>query len=98
MTMDEIKTVTVRSLKETLGSFGFERADVAAGVDHDGDNALFVTAYFASTSQPAGERPLVHAMGSLRRHLLDSGEERFPYLRSDFPDEDILADDDAGRT
>ncbi|NEU14447.1 hypothetical protein G3T14_20295 [Methylobacterium sp. BTF04] len=93
MTATDIEAIVQEALSETLGPFGFDRADVRPYVDHAGDDALSIVAHFKPSAAPIAERPSARAMGALRKRLLDDGEERFPYLSFFFPDEQSSPDD-----
>lgn len=95
MIATDIDAIVQQALNETLGPFGFERADVHSYVDHAGDDALSIVAYFKSSAPPLAERPSARAMGALRKTLLENGEERFPYLSFFVPEERMLPDDAA---
>ena len=93
MTRDEIHRITNEVLRETLGAHGFAHADVRPAPDHDGDPALYVTAHFKPQAGVTDGVASTRALSSLRQRLLDSGEERFPYIRYDYPDDEVLGDD-----
>ena len=88
MTTEEVRVLADQVLNETLGSSGFARSTVEAGVDHDGDKALFVTAHFKPRSGVTAGKASLDAMSGLRTSLLDKGEDRFPYLDYDYPDDE----------
>ncbi|KQP75142.1 hypothetical protein ASF60_08395 [Methylobacterium sp. Leaf113] len=95
MTATDIETIVHRTLSETLGPFGFDRAEVRPYVDHAGDEALAIVAHFKPSAVPAAQRPSVRAIGLLRSELLANGEERFPYLDFSVSNEDLPPDDTA---
>ncbi|MFH1343318.1 MAG: hypothetical protein ABIL01_19230 [Pseudomonadota bacterium] len=80
MNLDEVKVLTQKTLIGQLGAYGFDHVDVAAGKDHDEDEALFMTAKYKSGSVlPSGD-VLNRTLAILRRELQKAGEDRFPYL------------------
>lgn len=46
MTDEEIRRIVEPILRRHLGPYGFETAEVASGVDHDGDPAMVVSAKY----------------------------------------------------
>ena len=93
MTENEIRQLANEVLHETLGPHGFVSADIKPAPDYDGEPSLYVTAHFkAEAGITSGEASML-ALSSLRRRLLDLGEERFPYIRYDYPDDEILGED-----
>lgn len=93
MTENEIRRVANEVLRETLGHHGFEQADVRPAPDHDGEPSLYVTAHFRPHSGVTDGATSTRALSTLRLRLLDLGEERFPYIRYDYPDDEILGED-----
>jgi hypothetical protein len=71
-------------LAARMGRYGFTSARVEPGLDHDGDEVLFIEAVY-----PYSEIPLTkgatYGLGSeVRRALEDLGESRFPHIRHRF--------------
>lgn len=93
MTEAEIRKVANEVLRETLGAHGFEQADVRPVPDFAGEPALYVTAHFKPQAGVTNGEASTRALSSLRRRLLDAGEERFPYIWYDYPDDEVLGDD-----
>ncbi|WP_375409462.1 hypothetical protein [uncultured Methylobacterium sp.] len=90
MTDTEIEAITQDVLRAKLGKAGFEDAEVTTGLDHDGDASLFVTVRFKAKSGVTDGAASSEAHAALRRRLLDLGEDRFPYLRYRYPDDEVL--------
>lgn len=90
MTDTEIEAITKDVLRAKLGNWGFEDAEVAAGLDHDGDASLFVTVRFKPKSGVTDGAASTEAHAALRRRLLGLGEDRFPYMRYRYPDDEVL--------
>jgi hypothetical protein len=93
MTDQEIRQVANEVLRETLGPHGFESADVRPAPDFDGEPSLYVTAHFRPQAGVTSGEASTRALSVLRKRLLDRGEERFPYIRYDYPDDEVLGDD-----
>jgi hypothetical protein len=94
MNIDEVKTIANEILRPRLGPFGFDGLEVETHKDHDGDDALFITARYRSGNEPPGGDVLLEVLGSLHERLRESGELRFPYLEHRFADEDATFDDE----
>lgn len=88
MNLDDVKALTQTTLTAQLGNYGFDHVDIAAGKDHDEDDALFMTAKYKSGSALPGGDVLNRTLAILRRELQNAGEERFPYLTHRPEDED----------
>ena len=99
MNVAEIVATADAVLRAQLRSVGLDHIEVEPGRDHDDEDALFVTAYYAPGSRkPTGEM-LVDAHSKLRQALLSRGEERFPYLAHQFGEDDRYEDEEgAGST
>jgi hypothetical protein len=94
MTNEQLAAVADESLRPRLGPLGLDRIQVAAGEDHDGDPALFVTVHFRRGSEvPSGEI-LSDALGTLHEALQKRGEHRFPYLTPRFHNDEGFEDED----
>lgn len=75
-------------LRETLGPYGFDHAEVKAGVDHDGEDALFIDAILKPESPLVEGKTYSEALGALSRALLSRNDPRFPYLMLRHPDDE----------
>ncbi|MFZ1108596.1 MAG: hypothetical protein WAN43_09665 [Rhodomicrobium sp.] len=83
--VDEKVTKVVNAvLKERMERFGFQRATVLVGQDHDGDPVLLIDADYAYSSDPIDVRATVGLVSALRDALEDIGEFRFPHVRHHF--------------
>jgi hypothetical protein len=71
-------------LKARMGRFGFKRASVRAGEDHDGDPVLRTDAEYTYSEKPIDVRATVGLTTELRDALEKVGEYRFPYIRHHF--------------
>lgn len=85
----EIVDIADEVLRATLGAHGFERSEVVDDIDSDGLRAVQVTARFKPGSQPAEGRAALAALTGLRATLRARGDERFPFLRYDYPDDEL---------
>jgi len=75
-------------LRETLGTHGFDHAEIKVDSDHDGDEALFIDAILKPKSPLVEGETYSGALGALSNALLKNGELRFPYLRLHHPDDE----------
>lgn len=93
----DVKALAGDIFAQTLEPSVLDRIEVAQGIDHDGDPAFYVTVHFKAGTGVDGATASSSAQTSLRRELLERGEERFPYLRYRFPGDQILrSEDEAG--
>lgn len=80
----ELAEAIVRLLKERLARFGLERVEVRSGLDHAGEPALFIEAWYRLSPEPIDPEALAQAHLALQDLLIEWGEERFPYVRDHF--------------
>ena len=94
MNIDQIAAIAEEVLRPQLGPAGLDRVEVVPGRDHDGDPALFITAYYRPGSGvPSGE-VLSNSHGALHEALQREGEERFPYLDHRFSNDEEFEEED----
>lgn len=94
MTVDEIKPIADEILTRYLTECGYERVEVRAGYNQSDEPSLFVVAHMKPGSGVTGGKESNAANAALRMALLARGEERFPYLDFDYPDDEIFGDDE----
>ncbi len=82
---DEAVAIIKEVLKRRLGSYGFARAEIRPGEDHDGDPVIFVDTRHKRTDVPVDARETAGALSEIRRKLIAIGEYRFPHVRYHFP-------------
>jgi hypothetical protein len=75
-------------LRKTLGSYGFEHAEVQFREDHEGEQALFITANLKPGASFVEGRVSDEAHRQVIEALLERGESRFPYLYIRHPDQE----------
>ncbi len=78
------------ALRKVLGSYGLDHIELEAGLDHDGEPALFVTAVLP---QHAGPVPMpgeisASANVAVAQVLEKAGDERLSYLYIQRPDDE----------
>lgn len=88
LTEAEAQVIAQNVLTDRLGPFGFDEAVVHAGLNHDGEPALFVDAIFRPNAPSLGGRASTEALSALRDAFLARNEERFPYLSLRYPDDE----------
>ena len=98
LTESEIANIADQILGRELGASGFTNADIESGFDHDGDPSLYVTVHFKPRSGVTEGAASTTAHAALRRRLLEEGEERFPYFRYRYPDDEVLIGEDEPET
>jgi hypothetical protein len=91
MTEDEINRIVSKLLRERFKDFKFQRSTVQSEQDFDGSSILRVTAHFRKRDVPSDR--LIDALHDIRAKLLDKGEERFVFLNSEFPEEQVVEED-----
>jgi hypothetical protein len=79
-------------LRTKLGHLGFDHAVVKSGRDHADEPALFIDAVFKPGSGPLDGPTFSGALRVLSDGLIERGDQRFPYLTSYYPDDEIAED------
>jgi hypothetical protein len=92
MTDDEINAVVSELLHRRYGDIGFERSTVKSEEDFDGSSILRVTAHFKNGELPT--KRMIDAVQEIRSELITRGEERFVFLDSEYPGEEIGDEDE----
>jgi hypothetical protein len=80
-----------RVLKKRLRPIGFERVEVCAGEDHDGEPVLFVEIHYRLIKKPIDAGITFGLIGALREALEAVGETRFPHVRHHFDEHQRVA-------
>jgi hypothetical protein len=91
MTDDEIDKIVSKLLRDRFQDTGFQRSTVRSEEDFDGAPILRVTAQFRERGV-SSER-LINALHDIRAELLRRGEERFVFLDSKYPEEEVVDED-----
>ena len=89
LTDDEVRAVAEKILGREWATFGFERAEVTSGEDHDGNASIFITALLKAQVPVIAGRAFAHAHHVLDEELRATGEDRFPYLWVSREDDEI---------
>lgn len=87
----QVRETVRRLMQEHLKAYGLQEAEVEAGPDHDGDPALFVDAYFQLSETPVDPKAVYPLTRYLREVLEELGEDRFPYIRYHFDENQKIA-------
>ncbi|UHC16170.1 hypothetical protein LRS73_27485 [Methylobacterium currus] len=96
MTVDEITTIADEILTRHLAESGCERVEVRPGYNQPDEPSLFVVAPMKAGSGVTGGKESNAANAALWLPLREKGEERFPYLDLDDPDDESLGDRSLG--
>jgi hypothetical protein len=88
MTESEVAGLAEGVLRPELADRGYDRLAVRADLDSLADPALFIDVFLKPGSQQIGGQlsSLLHSR--LSERLLELGEDRFPYLRVRYPDDE----------
>jgi len=97
MTEEKLRKVADGVLSGVLGVHGFERFEISSGYDHDGDPSLFITAHFRAGHGPVPGKASVTALSRLRDAFMSLGEDRFPYIRHRYSDDEYAGDEGSQR-
>lgn len=89
----DVQAVASEIFARALGPDRFDHVEVETGTDHDGDPSFFVMLHFKPGVDPRDVNDVSRAHADLRLRLLDLDEDRFPYLRNFFANDEILVGD-----
>ena len=96
MTEDDVRLLADKILMPILGPAGFTTSAVTAHADHDGEDSLFVVVHFSPDAEVASGRAYLDAQVAMADALFNRGENRFPYLEYDYP-QDLWSDESLGQ-
>lgn len=82
-----VKAAILNVLKERLANIGFERADIAEGLDHDGDPVLRITIEYKKVGNEVDPSPTFSLARYVKEAIRPLGEERFPHFQHRFPED-----------
>ncbi len=86
MDVTGVKQVVAGVLSERLAKNGYSDADVKFEEDFDGEEIIRVTVHL---SEPvADDDELYDSVGLIRKKLAQAGDDRFVFLRQDYPGAD----------
>ncbi len=89
-----LKTEVIAKINEVLHAqlddIGFESADIAEAEDHDGEPVLQIVIKYGKVGATIDPTPTFSLARYLKEAIRPLGEQRFPHLRHEFPDDLIL--------
>lgn len=80
---DAVAQQVVKVLRQHLHEVHLRDVQVSTGLDHDGDEVLYIDVYF-DLSAPLDASHFHNLTSLVREALQASGESRFPHLRYHF--------------
>jgi hypothetical protein len=92
MTDDEINEVVSKLLRSRFGDLGFEYSTVKSERDFDDTSILRVTAHFKNGD--VSTKQMINALHDIRSELIARGEERFVFLDSEYPGQEVEYEDE----
>ena len=94
MTDAEIRSVASEVLANKLGPMSFHQAVIAVEKDFDGEDVIRVT---ATLDRPLADSDvLFEAASDIRQRMIEAGDDRFVFVRQDYPQlSDEALDEDA---
>jgi hypothetical protein len=85
--VDEVRAIVAAR----MAPFAFDRIEVRIDVDTEGDEALFIDAWYPLSPFAVEPRKLIDARSEIRTALIRRGDSRFPYLAQHFADGQTIA-------
>jgi hypothetical protein len=96
MKLDPIRPEVVAAIREVLQQemrrFGLECVEVTVAPDHTEEPSLWIEARYGLQGDPIDPRAMARLTTKVRDQLWALGEERFPYIRHDIPEEKKVAE------
>lgn len=92
MTEQEVRDVADSVLSERLRPLGLRHVRVTRGLDHLGEEALYIDAVFGAPSSASLGTAPSDAFRALASELTRRGEARFPYTYARFEDDEPAED------
>lgn len=89
----DVQAVASEIFARALGPDRFDHLEVETGTDHDGDPSFFIALHFKPGVDPRDVADVLRAHADLRLRLLGLDEDRFPYLRKHYANDEILVGD-----
>lgn len=91
MTDTEINKIVSKILRERFRNLGFQRSTVQSEQDFDGSSILRVRAHLKKEDAPSDR--LTDALHRIRSELIKNGEDRFVFLSTESPHEEMIDED-----
>jgi hypothetical protein len=85
-----------KALRKQFGSFGLDHVELKAGLDHDGDPAVFVTAILPPQAPPMPGEISGAANVVVAQVLHNAGDDRLSYLHIHHPDDELPLEEPRG--
>jgi hypothetical protein len=92
MDVTDVKQVVTGVLRERLAKNGYSNADVKFEEDFDGEEVIRVTVHLSEPVANADE--LYDSVGLIRKKLAQAGDDRFVFLRQEYPGADDFDGED----
>jgi hypothetical protein len=86
-----------QTMRESMAPFGFKKAEVKPGEDHDGDQVIFVEAQYDLSDTPIDPAVVARLTSILRDRLWNVGETRFPHISHKFDEKQKIRTVGRGR-
>ena len=95
----EIRRIVSEVMQARFANRGLVHSDVILDDDFDGEKIVRVTAHFARRPGDAAAS-LFDARDAIRARLIEAGDDRFVFVRRDYPGaaDELASEEDAERT
>ena len=94
MTTSDVIAIADRVLHAKLSTLGLDHVEISFGLDSSEVPTLLVEAIMKPGVPPVGGSMVSALHSELSQILLSAGEERFPYLRVRYPDDEAAVEDE----
>lgn len=95
----EVRNIVSEVMQSRFASRGLVGADIVFDEDFDGDKIIRVTAHFDRRPEDRAES-LFDARDAIRARLIEAGDNRFVFVRRDYPGaaEELASEEEVERT
>jgi hypothetical protein len=88
---DEVVNAIHEIVEGEIGRYALERINIEVANDHDGEPSIWIATHHRPSTEPVQMAALARVISRIRERLLELGEERFPYVRYQFADDQRIA-------
>ncbi len=98
-TEEDIRKIVSEVMQARFASRGLAGSDVVFDEDFDGDKIIRITAHFNQRPEDSAES-LFDARDAIRARLIEAGDNRFVFVRRDYPGaaDELSSEEEAERT
>ena len=81
---EQVTEAIERVVRQEMGDYGLLTVRAAPGLDHDGDQVIWVHADYRIEGPPVDPKKMAGLVSKIRGALYEADEVRFPHVRHHF--------------